>query len=170
MLNMQIEIFGVVKSDDGLRQIEAAALYCDDMSGDFSPERVREYVLDLASSVKPLVMNIEAVEGDMSELRACLRNLGLGYRCSFAAADEDYYDKMFVYGPTLGEEVLVDLEKEVPKRDMQSVIDELMNATPTERAEHDRRDLINFLRGTDAGINFDVEMSEKYGVVRKNSM
>lgn len=164
---MRIEIFGVVSSEECLTQLEAAALYCGEVADDLSPARIREYVLGLGAEVKPLVMDIEEIEGDMQELRASLRSLKLGYRCSYAAADADRYDTMVVYGPTLGTEETIDLTKEPPKRTIEEMIDEVRTATPEQRKEIDRRDLIDFLRTTDAGINFDAGMSEKLGVVRK---
>lgn len=167
MINMRIEIFGVVSSEECIAQLEAAALYCGEVADDLSPARISEYVLGLGAEVKPLVMDIEEIEGDMRELRACLRSLKLGYRCSFAAVDADQYDTMVVYGPTLGTEEIIDLTKPVPERTIQEILDEFETATPEQRKEIDRRDLISFLRTTDAGINFDAAMSEKFGVVRK---
>jgi hypothetical protein len=167
MINMRIEIFGVVSSEECLSQLEAAALYCNEVADDLSPASIREYILGLGADVKPLVMDIEGIEGDMQELRACLRSLNLGYRCSYAAADADQYDSMIVFGPTLGKEETIDLTRPEPNRSIQDILDEIKTATPEQRKEIDRRDLISFLRTTDAGINFDVAMSEKFGVVRK---
>lgn len=170
MLNMRIEIFGVVQSDECLSQLEAAALYASELTDDLSPDRIRAFLLELGSSEKPLVMDIEEVDGDMSELRACLRSHKLGYRCSYAADDADQYDTMAVYGPTLGEEVIVDLTETVPERPIQEIIDEFTNATPQQMVEINRRDLIQLLRTTDAGIIFDIAMSERYGVVRAKAL
>lgn len=171
MLNMRLEIFGVIKSDEGLAQLEAAALHCADVADDLSPARIHDYLLDLATTNKPLVMTVENVDGDMTHLREQLRSHKLAYRCSYAEVDADQYDTMAVYGPTLDSEVLVDLTtppEAKPFKSVEQIIEEIKTSTPEQLKARERADLVDFLRNdTDSGLMFDKEMSQKLGVSRK---